>query len=167
MKFASFGRDRDLSMIDELDVDPIYKARRLRQTRAAHDLNDGVGSVEEFIEASREVIFLSTQSYRHSPLTLLGRVARYYPECLEIWNELANSKKWEDRFTVACRLYSALPEPLSDRLFNFLRSDKSARVREIAIDRYKHRPNERGEILFDLFDPLQFDDRISSGEVKI
>ncbi len=37
----------------------------------------------------------------------------------------------------------------------------------MALDRYSHRPDERGKIVFDCFDPELFDDRVRRGEVKL
>lgn len=167
MKFASFGRERDLEMIERWVTDPVYKARRLKQIAAAHDLNDGIGTLEQFIEASREAILSASVAARDTGLTLLFRISRYYPDCLVVLDELAKSKAWRDRFTVACYLYRPISEPESDRFFNELRNDKSKRVRDMAIDRYKNRSNEHGEIVFDKYDPECFDERIRRGEVKI
>jgi hypothetical protein len=167
LKFASFGRERDLEMLERYIPDPVVKARAIRQTTAANDLNDGIGTVDAFIDATREAVFPATQAARDAPLVLLTRIARYYPECLKIWDELAHSSSWVDRFTVACRLYSLIPEAKSDRLFHVLRSDKSRRVRALARDRYKNRPGDDGYIIFDMFDPDRFDERVRSGEVMI
>ncbi len=167
MKFASFGRERDLEMIEKWVTDPALKARWLKQTAAAHDLNDGLGTLEQFIEASREAILPASFASRDTGLTLLFRISRYYPDCLVILDELAKSKAWRDRFTVACYIYSDIAESESDRFFNVLRNDKSKRVRDMAIGRYKHRSNENGEIVFDKYDPECFDERIRRGEVKI
>jgi hypothetical protein len=167
MKFASFGRERDLSMIEEYVADPDLKARYLKQTAAAHDLNEGIVSVDAFVEATREAVLQSTQRGRDRPLILLSRIARYYPECLELWDELAESQDWQNRFTVACRLYWDVPDAVSDRLFNILRHDRSERVREISISRYENRANEKGEVAFGVFDSAQFDERVRKGEVKI
>ena len=167
MKFASFGRERDLSMIEEYVVDPELKARYLKQTAAAHDLNEGIVTADAFIDATREAVLQSTQTGRDAPLILLARVARYYPECLGLWDELAESQDWQNRFTVACRLYGAVPDAVSDRLFNRLRNDRSKRVREISICRYENRANEKGEVAFGVYDSAQFDERVRKGEVKI
>ena len=80
---------------------------------------------------------------------------------------MQKSESWSDRFTVACRLYLDVPNGVSDRQFNVLRHDKSKRVRDIAIDRYENRANEKGEVVFGRFDASQFDERVRSGEVKI
>jgi hypothetical protein len=167
MKFASFGRERDLEMIELLDLAPETKQLRIAQCQAAHDLNEGSATAEDFVEASRNVIFGTKPSERESALFLLSRIARYHPECLIIWDELANDGKWQLRFETACRLYWYIPENKSDRLFNKLRNDRSLRVREIAISRYSHRANNSGEIQFDVYDPANFDDRVNSGDVQI
>lgn len=165
MKFASFGRERDLEMIEQWVVNEDIKVQRLKQTQAAHDLNDGIGTVDAFLEASREAIFSNSESQRSEPLSLLGRIANYYPECLVIWDELASSSDWRNRFSAACRLYWYIPEQKSDRLFNELRHDKSKRVRHIAVDRYENRPNP--EYIEKVFDVDGFDERIRQGQVRI
>jgi hypothetical protein len=167
MKFASFGRDRDIEILRSCIANPLLLERRVRQTTAAHDLKDGRCSVDAFIEATREAVWSATQSERDGPLALLARIAEYYPACLQVWLELSESPRWQDRFAAACRLYSAIPEDLSDRLFNLLRNDKSARVRAIARDRYANRPGEDGYVVFGRFDPDLFDERVGRGEVVI
>jgi hypothetical protein len=165
MKFASFGRERDLQMIEQWITDEDIKGRSLKQTQAAHDLNDGTGTVEAFLAASREAIFSSSESQRAAPLLLLCRIASYYPKCLVIWDELASSSDWRNRFSASCRLYWYIPDQKSDRLFNYLRHDKSKRVRDIAVDRYEYRPNP--ERIEKVFDADRFDERIRKGQVRI
>ena len=166
MTFASFGRERDIEKLESV-TDPKLRALWIDQTNAAHDLNDGIGTVDGFIDASRTAISEASQACRDPAITLLLRIARYYPECLDVLEALAVSPNWADRFTVACRLYSELPEAMSDRLFNSMRSDKSKRVQEIAISRYSHRFDSEGYLKFDVYDPKLFDDRVRRGEVKI
>jgi hypothetical protein len=152
-------------MIQQWVADEDLKTRRLKQTQAAHDLNDGIGTVEAFLEASREAIFSSSESQRSGPLSLLGRIANYYPECLVIWDELASSSDWRNRFSASCRLYWYVPNHKSDQLFNYLRYDKSKRVRELAIDRYENRLNP--DYIEKVFDAADFDERVQKGQVKI
>jgi hypothetical protein len=164
MSFASFGRERDLEMLERHIKDPVVKERAIRQTSAAHDLNDGIGTVEAFIDASRDAVFPETPPGRDAPLLLLARIAKYYPECLQIWDELAQGSSWKDRFTVACYLYNRIPETKSDRFFAILRNDKSNRVREMAVARYEWRADEKG-YLHPTHDASKFDERVARGEI--
>lgn len=167
MKFASFGRERDIEFIESYNMPAEIKAKRIRQTNAAHDLNEGTGTLDAFIDATRDAVFNVTSAGRDAPLTLMSRIAAYHPRCLQIWFELAESSKWDLRFEAACRLYWYIPEALSDCLFNDLRFDRSRKVREIACSRYRDRADPKGWIIENVHDPRRFDERVESGEVRI
>jgi hypothetical protein len=152
MKFGSLGRERDIELLRQRCTDAIMRDKWIAQTSAAHDMNDGIGSVEAFLVTTRNAVFPVSQAARDPALTLLARIAIYYPECLVIWRELAQSEKWADRFSVACRLYSVIPETLSDQLFSALRHDKSAKIRKYAFDRYENRAGPDRYIVFKMFD---------------
>ncbi|WP_156256213.1 hypothetical protein [Sandarakinorhabdus oryzae] len=167
MKFASFGRQTDRNHIIRYVSDPEAQILLLEMTDAVHDLNDGVGDVDQFISRVRDVLHSRFGGARENALMLLSRVARYHPECNVIWRELMQSPSWQMRFAVACRLYWHVPEDLSDRFFAILRNDKSKRVREIAVSRYENRADENGEIVIGRYDAAKFDDRVRRGELKI
>jgi hypothetical protein len=173
MRFASFGRERDKEFIRQYTLDEGSKDMLLRMTDAVHDLKDGNGSVEQFIDCVRDVVASTSSGMQEHGLLLLARVSRYHPQCLVIWRELASHRMWQHRLAVASRLYWHVPEDLSDSLFAVLRHDKSKRVREIARSHYEYRPNEQGEIVFNgtdddrTYDADRFDERVRRGEVKI
>lgn len=167
MKFASFGRERDKDFIRGYNIDEESRDMLLRMTDAVHDLNDGTGDLQTFLDCVRAAVASRNEGVRDKALTLLARVSCYHPPCESIWWELADHVSWGFRFAVACRLYWYVPERLSDRLFANLRNDKSKRVREIAISRYENRADESGKIIFGKYDAELFDKRVRCGEVKV
>ena len=167
MKFASFGRERDIEFIERYMIPTGIKAQWIRQTNAAHDLNEGTGTLDAFIDATRDAIFNVTPAGRDAPLTLMSRIAVYHPQCLRIWFELAKSSKWDLRFDAACRLYWDVSEAPSNCLFNDLPFDRSRKVREIACSRYRDRADPKGRVIENMYDPEGFDERVASGEIKI
>jgi len=167
MKFASFGRETDLNHIDRYVTDTEARALLIKMTEAVHDLNEGSGDINTFIECVRNAVYSRFGGVRENALTLLCRIAKYYPQCNVVWRELIQNKSWRMRFEAAGRLYWYIPDDLSDRFFAVLRNDKSLRVREIAVSRYQHRPDESGTVIMGRYDAAKFDERVRRGEVKI
>jgi hypothetical protein len=166
LKIATFGRARDLQFIVESDLEPADKDILLAATDAVHDLRDGIGSLDRFLETVRTAIWSKRGAVRDPALTLLTRVSNYHPDCLRVWIDLAQDPSWTYRFAVACRLYWQVPEALSDLLFSELRNDKSKRVRDIAIEHYEWRPDEKG-YLQKVYEASDFDNRVARGEVTL
>lgn len=166
MKIASFGRERDKEFIVESRRSEPDKEVLLEMTDAVHDLRDGVGTLDNFLRAVRNAIWSDREIVRDPALTLLMRVTPYHPECLRVWVDLAQDKSWVHRFSVACRLYSYVPEALSDLLFSELRNDSSKRVRDIAVSKYEWRADSKG-YLSKTHDAAKFDERVARGEVRL
>jgi hypothetical protein len=166
MTIASFGRARDLQFIVESRLEPADKDLLLAATDAVHDLRDGIGSLDSFLETVRTAIWSKHAAVRDPALTLLTRVSDYHPECLRVWVDLAQDPSWTYRFAVACRLYWQVPEALSNLLFSELRNDMSKRVRDISIERYEWRADEKG-YLQKVFEASDFDCRVARGEVGL
>jgi hypothetical protein len=166
MKIATFGRARDKEFIEMTRLERADKDLLLAMTDAVHDLRDGIGSLENFLEKVEVAIWSKHEAVRDPALTLLMRVSHYYPECLRIWVDLAQDRSWVYRFAVASRLYGYLPEELSNLLFSELRHDKSKRVREIAIQWYELRPGP-DPVLKRIYDASKFDERVARGEITL
>jgi hypothetical protein len=113
---------------------------------AVHDQKEGSGDIDGFIIVARKAMIEGGSGVWQNTAIWLRQMAREQPVALNLWSELAEHTDWRVRFKVACCLYLYIPESQSDRLFALLRTDRSKKVRDYAIDRYKNRPDERGRI---------------------
>lgn len=134
---------------------------------AVCDLNEGTGSVEQFIEAAKAAFLLGRRTTWNSVDKWIRDVSSLHPEVNEIWNDLARNSKSEVRRQVAGRLYWYVSDEQSDMLFATLRRDKAQSVSSLAIERYEFRPEGRDGPLRRMFDATLFDERVRRGEVKI
>ena len=166
MKFGSFGRETDRAHAYRYYSDPLDRAQILAMVDAVHDLNDGTGSVENFIAMARIPARSRFEDLRNHALSLTASVAAYHPKVLDIWRELARDINWIHRFSVGSRLYWFVPEEFSDALYAELRYDRSKRVREIVTARYEWRAGpDRYHVK--MYEAADFDERVRRGEVRL
>jgi hypothetical protein len=134
---------------------------------AVCDLNEGTGSVEQFMDSAKAAFLSGRKTAWNTVDKWIRDVSRLHPEVNEIWTDLASNSKSEIRRQVAGRLYWYVSEEQSDLLFAALRHDKAQSVSSLAIERYEFRPEGRGGPLRRMFDATLFDERVRRGEVKI
>lgn len=82
----------------------------------------------------------------------IRKIGDGHPSVLSIWNQLAGHADWHVRWRIACLIYADIPAFQSDSVFAVLRHDKSAKVRQRAIDRYENRPGQDRNVVFNMFD---------------
>jgi len=166
IKVWTIGREREKLHAAKFVRKPEDQEILFRVIDAVADLNEGTGSIEQFLSVARLAITFGGNGAWTNTSNWVAKVAKDAPEVMTIWDELSNHTELKVRWRVACGLYYfGIGEEQSNRLFAKLRNDKSKKVREYANSRYENRPNPK--YVEKVYDAADFDRRVSRGEVII
>ncbi|WP_073974359.1 hypothetical protein [Erythrobacter donghaensis] len=111
---------------------------------AVEDIKAGDGDLQLFMNAAIHAFVNGGRAVWGQAANWVRKMGKHHPQVHVIWDELAKWPISEVRWRVACVLYHDIPERQSHYLFDRLRSDKSKRVRQIAISRYEYTTDAKG-----------------------
>ena len=143
----TIGREREKSRASQCVKGERQRKLLFGVIDAVHDLKEGCGTSQHFIEVAREAMIEGWARVWEETANWVRQVGNEFPEVLSLWDDLANHPDSSVRWRVACLLYWDIPERQSDRLFATLRFDKSKKVSSYAIDRYEVRPDKDGTLV--------------------
>jgi hypothetical protein len=130
----TFGRDHEKKCAIAKCRNPDQAAILAGVVDAVHDLLDGKSSLETIRPVLIDAIAKGGSGVWESTGNWMLKIANDHPEFATIWRDLALDPDWQARFRVACFL-NDIPQPLATEIGANLKTDRSQKVREMAIAR--------------------------------
>ena len=133
----TFGRDHERKCAAAKLRKPDQAAMLVSVVDAVHDLLEGKSSLNEIRPILIDAFIAGGSGVWETTGSWMRQIIAEHPDFSTVWCDLASHSDSQVRFRVACFI-NDMPAPIAKEVGEHLRTDRSKKVREMAIDRLEN-----------------------------